>query len=41
MHALLYCAAKIKSVRMLTKKGSDEPKGCAFIEFEDQKSHAV
>ena len=31
----------VKSVRMLTKKGTGAPKGCAFVELSDRESHWV
>ena len=34
-------AGPMASVRMLTKKGSNEPRGCAFIEYHDAESHGV
>ena len=34
-------AGPMASVRLLTKKGTNEPRGCAFIEYEDAESHGV
>ena len=41
INILLHVTGSLKDVRLLTKKGSNESKGCAFVEFETEKAHKV
>eukprot|EP00052_Salpingoeca_macrocollata_P016197 m.129856 g.129856 ORF g.129856 m.129856 type:complete len:236 (-) comp19959_c0_seq2:58-765(-) len=34
------CGEGLSAVRMLTKKGTNEPRGCCFLEFSDKASHS-